>query len=177
MRRRVSPANNGGQIVSSGGCAPGASNAPRIECGGCLRGPSGSRGRPSAAAGPQGTQSPQGDPVYQPYSLPPDRDIATDRSTQALSRARQSSSGDLSHISGPALAFGQGMRWLVGRLRRDGHPTGFTEAVLAAVPAVEDLITAEAGGGPRIRRGGSELLSSVSRALTHSGPQRCTVAV
>jgi hypothetical protein len=42
------------------------------------------------------------------------------------------------------------MGWLVGRLLLEHLPAGVTQAVLPAVPALKHLVTAQAGGEPRI---------------------------
>ena len=66
--------------------------------------------------------------------------------------------------------FLNGMGWLVRWLRLDRVAAGVTDAVLPTVPTIEHLITAEAGGEPRIR-GEGRFLSSACRALTHGCPQ------
>jgi hypothetical protein len=60
-------------------------------------------------------------------------------------------------------------RWLLfNRL-----PAGVTETVLPTVPALKNVITAQASGEPGIR-GGGRFVPSVSRALTHACSQRYT---
>ena len=53
--------------------------------------------------------------------------------------------------SGQAPGFGNGMRWLARRVRLDRLATGGTQAVLPTVPALKNVVTAQAGGRPSIR--------------------------
>ena len=48
----------------------------------------------------------------------------------------------------PGLA--EGIRGLVRGLLLDRLPAGVTEAILPTIPALEDAVTAQAGGRPRI---------------------------
>ena len=74
----------------------------------------------------------------------------------------------LGQVPGP----GNGIGWLVGRLRLDHLPAGGTEAVLPTVPALEHCVTAQAGGGPSIPGAFRGCLPSTWGLSTHSCPQR-----
>ena len=66
-----------------------------------------------------------------------------------------------------------GLEGLLRWLRFNRLSAGVTQAILPTVPALEDVITAQAGGQPGIR-GGGRFVPSVSRALTHACSQRDT---
>ena len=74
--------------------------------------------------------------------------------------------------SGLATGPGEGIGWLVGRLRFDRLTAGGTEAVLPTVPALEYCVTTQARGGPSIAGACRRFLPSTWRLSTHGCPQR-----
>ena len=88
-----------------------------------------------------------------------------------------SPSSSFIRVSEPALGQGDGVRWLIGWLCLDGVSAVLAEAILAAVPADEHVITPEAGGGTRILAELRVGLLSMEGVLTHGGPQWVKVGV
>jgi hypothetical protein len=82
-------------------------------------------------------------------------------------------SSQISQPLGSTPGFVNGLEGLFRWLLFNRLPAGVTQAILPPVPALEDVITAQAGGEPGIR-GGGRFVPSVSRALTHACAQRYT---
>jgi hypothetical protein len=71
------------------------------------------------------------------------------------------------HVPTRGQAIGELLGWLLG----DGLTTARAQAILAAVPAQELLVTAQTGRGPSIGGGFRGLLPSTWGVPTHGGPQ------
>jgi hypothetical protein len=82
-------------------------------------------------------------------------------------------SSQISRPLGSTPGFVNGLEGLFRWLRFNRLPAGVTQTILPPVPALEDVITAQAGGEPGIR-GGGRFGPSVSRALTHACAPRDT---
>jgi hypothetical protein len=102
------------------------------------------------------------------------RPVETDRDT-CLSHmvVITTPSSQISRPLGSTPGFVNGLEGLFRWLLFNRLPAGVTQTILPPVPALEDVITAQAGGEPGIR-GGGRFVPSVSRALTHACAQRYT---